>query len=105
MNTWQLEIKKNGRVQTLEGLISMSQLATLRKDLQSEPARVGMTVGRSLEYGEVKVTASISLACDQNEEAVNEAGKQAFLKAVDLVNEGMAVLTGAEEIEERNPQI
>lgn len=51
-------------------------------------AHVTMSVGFSKEYGAMKVSASVSLACDQNEKSINKAGERAFDKAAELVEDG-----------------
>jgi len=53
-------------------------------------ARVSMALGRSLQYGELKCSASVSIGCPQQEAHINLAGELAFTKALELVNDGMA---------------
>lgn len=57
-----------------------------KKDQQ--PARVSMTVSQSAEFGCIKVSANVSLACDQNEKAINKAGELAYTKAYELMTDG-----------------
>lgn len=57
-----------------------------------EPARVSITVSEGMDYGALKVSATVSLSCDQNERTINEAGGLAFYKAVELVRDGWAEL-------------
>lgn len=59
---------------------------------QGPHATVSMNVGRALGYGELKVSAHVSLACDQNEETINEAGRRAFLKAAEFCQDGMVIM-------------
>lgn len=51
-------------------------------------ARVNMGVSESLEFGAVKVSASVTLTCDQNEKKINKAGELAFKKSLELVMDG-----------------
>lgn len=55
-------------------------------------ASVSMTVGRSFNYGEVKVTAHVTLQCDQNKATIDKAAEMAFQKAVEYVNDGLSLL-------------
>ena len=57
---------------------------------QNSDARITMTVGRALQYGELKCSASVSIECPQQEAHINLAGELAFTKALELVNDGMA---------------
>lgn len=50
-------------------------------------ARVSLTVGASEDYGAVKVSATVSLECPQQESCINLAGEVAFKKARELVND------------------
>jgi hypothetical protein len=56
-------------------------------------ATVGFTVGRSLGYGEIKVSAYVSYECDQVEATVNRTGELAFGKALEMMNDGFEILT------------
>jgi hypothetical protein len=66
-------------------------------------ATVSMTVGRSLEYGSVKVTANVSLQCDQDEHTINRAGEMAFRKACEFMNDGFSIVE--EEIREHDAKV
>lgn len=55
-------------------------------------ASVSFTLGRSFGYGDLKVSAHVTLACDQNEETLEEAGKRAFLKAAELLDDGVTIM-------------
>jgi hypothetical protein len=55
-------------------------------------ARVSVTAGTAMNYGEVKVSFTVSLDCLQQEASINLAGEAAFLKAVELVNDGARML-------------
>lgn len=63
-------------------------------------ASVSFTVGRSIGYGDIKVSATVTLACDQNEEALEETGKRAFLKATELFDDGMTIMLAKANIPE-----
>lgn len=55
-------------------------------------ASVSMTVGRSFNYGEIKVTAHVTLQCDQTQGTIDKAAEMAFQKAVEYVNDGLSLL-------------
>ena len=56
-------------------------------------ASVSFTLGRSREYGELKVSATVRVTCDQNEATIDKAAKFAFMKALELVDDGWTLLT------------
>jgi hypothetical protein len=58
-------------------------------------ARVSTTYQRALKYGEEKVVVTITVACDQNEAQINEAGKLTFLKALELTDDNFHLLDEA----------
>jgi hypothetical protein len=55
-----------------------------------DPARVAISLSESLDYGSMKVSATVSLACDQNEPTINRAGELAFGKALELLRDSWA---------------
>lgn len=61
-----------------------------RRDV--EPARVALNVGESMEFGAMKVSATVSVSCDQDEESINKAGELAFHKALEFVRDGWSHL-------------
>lgn len=65
----------------------------LWKNRNVEPARVALTVSEGMDYGALKVSATVSVSCDQNETTINKAGEVAFYKALELVRDGWAELT------------
>jgi hypothetical protein len=87
-----VSVETPGGSRTLKEL-APDQLLKLYTPGPGPHARVGFTVGRSLGYGELKVSAHVSLECDQNEAVVNAAGETAFGKALELMNDGFAILT------------
>lgn len=55
-------------------------------------ASVSFTIGKSIGYGDLKMSTHVTLTCDQNEATINEAGLHAFNKALELLNDGFALL-------------
>ena len=55
-------------------------------------ARMSVTVGTAEEYGNMKVSFTVSIDCIQQEVAMNMAGECIFLKAVELTNDGARTL-------------
>jgi hypothetical protein len=47
-----------------------------------------MNTGTSYDYGNVKVSACVTIDCIQNDSAISMAGECAFMKSLELVNEG-----------------
>ena len=63
------------------------------------PARVTMSVGSSVNYGEVKCSATVSVSCIQTNDYIDIAGEVAFTKAKELCNDAMSVF-GVDPLEE-----
>lgn len=55
-------------------------------------ARISVTTGTSEDYGNMKVSFTVSIDCVQQEAAMNMAGECIFLKAVELTNDGARTL-------------
>jgi hypothetical protein len=60
-------------------------------------ASVAFTIGKSVGFGELKVSAHVTLTCDQNEATLNEAGLHAFNKALEFLNDGFSLLQNEEK--------
>ena len=89
MNNAKVTVEANGHVITKNQAIDhFRELLTGR----GPRATVSMSVGRSLEYGNVKVTANVSLQCDQDEGTIDRAGELAFRKACEFMNDGFSIV-------------
>jgi hypothetical protein len=55
-------------------------------------AKVSQTVGVSLDYGQVKVSCTVTVECPQSDAYISVASEAAFLKALEQVNEGAETL-------------
>jgi hypothetical protein len=55
-------------------------------------AQVGLSVGTQHDFGRIKVTAHVTLECDQKEKTLDEAGMHSFRKAVEYLNDGLSIL-------------
>ena len=55
-------------------------------------ARVETLYQRAVAFHEEKITVTVSLACDQNEMAINRAGELGMKKALELVDDGYSLL-------------
>jgi hypothetical protein len=89
-NTYSMVSENKGKRMSKAGQLK-DEFPGLVSDLtgQSKPlARVSMTVGEALEYGEVKVSATVTLTCDQDKKHIDKAGELAFFKAQELMRDG-----------------
>lgn len=75
----------------------MDKFQFLRQTTGPE-ARVGMNMGVGQDFGKLKVGASVTLSCDQNEQAIDAAGYQALSKCMELVTQGMRYLAQNPEV-------
>lgn len=64
-------------------------------------ARVSTTVGTAEDYGNMKVSFTVSVDCVQQEATMNLAGESIFLKALELVNDGARFLGMSELVQKR----
>ena len=85
---WEQVLEKMGQIKHNEGV----ETDPFQRMAGTEGARVSSTVGRSLEYGEIKCSATVSLDCPQSEAYIDLAGEVAFRKALELANDGMCEL-------------
>jgi hypothetical protein len=78
----------------------MDQFNELRQGI-GPAAQVGMNVGTQQNFGRLKIGASVTLTCDQNEAAIDRAGYLCLTKCVQLTTLGLQFL--AQEAEEAPP--
>lgn len=55
-------------------------------------ARVSSTVGRSIEYGDVKCSFTVSITCPQDGKCIERAAELCFSTALQFTNDGMSHL-------------
>jgi hypothetical protein len=92
MSSWELTVEnKTKTIATRSGQLTDDKFRQLVSNPNGLIARVNMGVSESLEYGALKVSASVTLACDQTEEAINRAGELAFNKSVELMRDGFSI--------------
>lgn len=60
-------------------------------------ARISMNVGTSVDYGNLKVSCMVNIECVQTDAAISMAGECAFMKGLELVNDGARYL-GIQEL-------
>lgn len=92
---WTRIIEKYGWKETEVGSDPFHPLAVQARQAHAngQPvARVNMNVGTSHDFGNVKVGASVTIDCLQNDATISMAGECAFMKSLELVNEGAAYL-------------
>lgn len=84
---------KGKKKSTKTGPLVEDAYTALRKKPTSDPARVDITVAHSQDFGAIKVSASVTLYCDQDEATINKAGELAFTKARELMEDSWRELT------------
>jgi len=52
------------------------------------PAHISLTATNGGDFGQLKVTAMVSITCSQDERSINLAAEIAFRKVIELVNDG-----------------
>lgn len=55
-------------------------------------AKVAATVGRSISYGDVKCSFTVSIVCPQSKACMDRAAELCFTTALQYVNDGMSHL-------------
>ena len=93
MHSWELTVTKDSKaVVSKAGQLQDDKFAALvTKDIALPLAKVNMSVGESLDYGSLRVSASVTLMCDQNEAAINRAAELGFTKALELMQDGFSL--------------
>jgi len=88
-NVWEKTVERDGKI-TEEERGTFDPF----KDLLKEDgfSTVSCSLTRSADYGNLKVTFFVSARCDQNEAAINEAGKRVFMKAAEFCDDAAEVL-------------
>lgn len=89
MNQWRSQIESKGRVKTAEGELkddAFQKLIQAQDDTRAA-AQVAVTWGRVGDYGDPKITVTITLTCDQNKATIDAAGFLAYAKACEFVDE------------------
>lgn len=85
----------------IEGVIKQGSTMTRKEELQEDPfsllhaeneGRIAATVGRSYDYGAVKVSFTVSVACGQSKAALDRAAELCFQTALEYVNDGWSYL-------------
>ena len=92
---WQRVIEKYGWKSEEVGSDPFHPLAMLAGQARATGAgiaRVSMSVSTSTDYSQVKVSCTVSIDCPQNDTSISMAGEIAFLKALELTNEGAAYI-------------
>jgi hypothetical protein len=56
-------------------------------------ASVGFSLGTQQDFGKLKIMASVNVTCDQTTPVMNEAGRMAFEKALEFLNDGLSILS------------
>lgn len=89
-NGWEVVVERYNAVVTKNGGAMDPFKELVKRDGASS---VTISVSRALPYGELKVSASVSVSCDQDQPTIEQAGEVAFLQAVKLVQAHFTELT------------
>lgn len=89
---WSRDSKSSKGEQAEAGQIKEDKFEALWKNRKTDPARVSISVAEGMDYGALKVSATVTVCCDQNEATINKAGELAFHKALELVRDGWSEL-------------
>jgi hypothetical protein len=82
---WQRIVERLGKPQTTEGLASDPFFYL--GSCPGPKARISVSIGRSLAYGDFKASVTVTIECPQNEEHINIAAEIADDKAKELVDD------------------
>lgn len=92
-SSWSRDMKNSkGEKSDVGQLKGEDKFEALWKKRSVEPARVAISVSEGMDYGALKVSATVSVSCDQDERTINKAGELAFFKALELVRDGWGIL-------------
>jgi len=92
VNTARVDVEQDGKTRTVHHEVlgdPFTRLATPG----AVHSTVGFTVGMGENYGALKISAHVTLTCDQNEPTLNKAGEMSFRKTLELMKDGWENLT------------
>ena len=89
---WEVINQKLDQLEHTEGIEYDPFQRMLVATKEGAGARISSTVGRAVEYGEIKCSATVTIDCPQRESYIDLASEIAFRKALELANDGMSVL-------------
>jgi hypothetical protein len=93
MNGWSRDMKTPTKRQSDAGELPKDKFGALLTKGQGSPiARVNVGYSESTEFGANKVSASVTLECDQTEASINKAAELAYYKAREIVDDGWSLL-------------
>ena len=93
MNGWSRDMKTTVTKQSDAGELSEDKYRKLLTKGHSGPiARVNVGYSEATEFGANKVSASVTLECDQTEASINRAAELAYYKAREIVDDGWSLL-------------
>jgi len=93
MNGWSRDMVNSGKKTTTAGELTGDKFANLLTKHDGAPrARVNVGYSESTEFGANKVSASVTLECDQDEKTINKAAELAYYKAREIVDDGWSLL-------------
>lgn len=87
INEARMTIGKAGNMQEVKRE-NIDRFASVCK-VNGPHAQVGVNVGTSLNFGDMKIDVSVTLTCDQNEGAMDETARLALEKGHELMNIGL----------------
>lgn len=85
-------LQKDGQVVDSTTWYEQDPFWQLLSQSQGQAAKVSASVGRSVEYGDVKASFVITIDCPQNTPAIDRAAELAFKKALEFTNDAMSHL-------------
>jgi hypothetical protein len=90
---WHLSITREGSSETWEGY-DMDKFQLIASYCQNLPAkaRVAVTIGRSTDFGALKISCTVSIDCPQTDDWVHQAQQLVAAAAADFVNAVSATL-------------
>jgi hypothetical protein len=92
MNGWDMTKTVGGKTLSTAGEMHGDEYRALFTKHDGPRARVNVGYSESSEYGASKVSASVTLECDQNEATISKAAELAYVKAREIVDNGWQLL-------------
>ncbi len=92
MNGWDMNMLKGGKNKSTAGELQGDEYSALLTKHDGPRARVNVGYSEATDYGANKVSASVTLECDQNEKTIDKAASLAYMKAREIVDNGWQLL-------------
>lgn len=89
---WHYVLEQDGSIVDEQEGDVMDKFAQMLQTHPDQRASISATVQRSLPYGEIKCSFTVTVQCPQSQEWLDAASREAFKLALNYLNQGFSYL-------------